>query len=71
MSLYLIPAPSQTVFSSGGLPFALAQLGLELFYSSLFLSRYFVRVALFIRPTGISSGCLDCSFIGVVVRQSL
>ncbi len=58
------------VFFSGGLPCALVRLGLELLSSSLFLSRYSVRVALFIWPTGSKSGCLDCNLIGVVVGQS-
>ncbi len=34
------------VYFSGELPFALIWLGLELFYCSLFMSRYSVRVAL-------------------------
>ncbi len=51
--------------------FALFQSNLELFSGSPFLSKYFVRAALFIRPTGPPSGYLDCCLIGVAVRQSL
>jgi hypothetical protein len=46
------------VFFSGGLPFALVRLGLELLSSSLFLSRYSVRVALLFSPL---ASCLASS----------
>jgi hypothetical protein len=54
------------VFFSGGLPFALVWLGLELLSSSLFLSRYSMRVALFNsahrppppRVGGAAAGCV-------------
>jgi hypothetical protein len=62
---------SLVVFFSGRLHFALVWLGLELFSSSLFLGRYSVRVALFICPTGLPSGCLDCYLIGVVGGELL
>ncbi len=37
----------------------------------LFLSRYFMRVALYTQPTGPPSGCFTCCLIGAVVGQSL
>jgi hypothetical protein len=62
------------IFFSGMLTFALVQWGLELLSMncrSLFLSRYSMRMALFIWPTSPPSGCLDCCLIGVVVGLSL
>jgi hypothetical protein len=59
------------VLSSGGLPFALFSVKLRAVFLLSFLSKYFVRVALFIQPTGPPSGCLDCCLIGVAVGKSL
>jgi hypothetical protein len=46
------------VLFPGMLPFALVQLGLELLSSSLYLSRYFMRVALLFGPL---ASCLAAS----------